>query len=445
MKRQKLSDALNEIDDAYIAKAAKSKKRIRKRHWFSAAAAVLAIAIAIYAFAGPGINTAHAVSVAKYSERGNRDFEQTRQYARQLSSFFTDAIAQVLLDGDSSNHAFSPANLYMALAITAELTGGNEQILDTLGASDLSTLRSQASTLWSTCYNDSNNQCLLANSLWLDKDLSYQQEVMDTLASYYFTSVYQGNFGSAATNRSISAWLNQQTGNLLKDSANNISLDPSTVFALYATVYYQAKWSSEFDASANTRDVFHAPSGDRTVTYMHKENSWSYYYWGEDFGAISLSLKDGSQMWLILPDEDKTVEDVLSAGEYASFVFGTDSYESSKYVKVNLSLPKFDIRDNGDLTEDLKALGITDVFDESKADFSALWNDGPVYLTKVNQATRVAIDEKGVTAASYVEFPGATSPAPPEEEIDFILDRPFLFIVTSSTNIPLFAGTVTEP
>ena len=36
------------------------------------------------------------------------------------------------------------------------------------------------------------------------------------------------------------------------------------------------------------------------------------------------------------------------------------------------------------------------------------------------------------------------SPAPPDEIIDFVLDRPFLFFVTNS-NIPLFAGAVNQP
>ena len=47
-------------------------------------------------------------------------------------------------------------------------------------------------------------------------------------------------------------------------------------------------------------------------------------------------------------------------------------------------------------------------------------------------------------AAAYIEFPGAGSPMPPEEIIDFILDRPFLFVI-SNDNIPLFAGVVNEP
>ena len=57
----------------------------------------------------------------------------------------------------------------------------------------------------------------------------------------------------------------------------------------------------------------------------------------------------------------------------------------------------------------------------------------------------VAIDEEGVTAASYIELPAAGAAMPPEEIIDFILDRPFLFVITNRYDLPLFAGVVNEP
>ena len=55
------------------------------------------------------------------------------------------------------------------------------------------------------------------------------------------------------------------------------------------------------------------------------------------------------------------------------------------------------------------------------------------------------IDEKGVTAASYIELNfGAGAAEPPDEIIDFVLDRPFVFAVTKS-HIPLFVGKVNIP
>ena len=439
---EKLCDALNEISDRHIQEAARAK-RLRTARWLSAVAAVLAAAILVSVFYKPV--TAKAIALADYSQGDRSNYQTAREYTQSLSRFFGASTSQILSGSNEKNVAYSPINLYMGLAALAELTGGDPQILAALGQKDLPTLRKISSTLWNVSFRDKNNQCLLANSLWLDHDLSYNQAVMDTLAQEYYTSVYQGNFGTARTNRDIANWLNQQTGNLLKDSAKGIDLKADTVFVLYSTIYYQAKWASEFRAVDNTQGAFHAPQGDITCTYMHKEKITGFYYWGTDFGAVSLSLKDGSKMWLILPDEDKTVDEVLASDEYNRMIFG--DWKNQKHMFINLSLPKFDVRSNADLQEDLKALGITDVFDPDKADFSTAMPtfDAQVWLTSVNQATRVAIDERGVTAASYIEFPGATKAEPPDDTVDFILDRPFLFAVTNFANVPLFAGVVNEP
>lgn len=458
MNRDQIKEALNEIEDNHIAEASEpegkklSASRIkqllrRPQYWAAAVAIVLVISI----LSNPLITSVSAVASAEYPDYEWVYRDEMFETAKALSGFFTESMQQTLSGSGSENQTYSPINLYMALCLTAELTGGDKQILDALDAASLEELRAQANEVWNASYLDKHNQTLLANSLWLDKELEYDPSVMDILAKNYYTSVYQGNLGSSATNRAISSWLNGQTGNMLKQNAGNVNLDPETVLALYSTVYYQAKWneSVKFHAANNTIDTFHAPDGDTTVTYMNKKLMHANYYWGEDFGAIALGLKDSSSMWIFLPDEGKTVENILSSGEYMDLLVDTASIynrENTKFMKVNLTLPKFDIRSAGDLKEDLQAMGITDVFDEECSSLShAVTGDDPVWMDSVSQATRVAIDEKGITAASYIEIIGAGAAMPPEEIIDFIVDRPFLFVITNRYNLPLFAGVVNDP
>ena len=116
-------------------------------------------------------------------------------------------------------------------------------------------------------------------------------------------------------------------------------------------------------------------------------------------------------------------------------------------VRVNLSLPKFDIVSDTDLIPQLQALGIADVFDPERADFSPLLGnteDYP-YVDQVSHAARVAVDEKGVTAAAYTVIEADNAAAAIEEEIDFTLDRPFLFVIESRDGVPLFTGIVNRP
>lgn len=448
MKRKRLTEAMNEISDQHIAEAANKKKRV-SIGWIGSVAAALAVVILGLAILRP-FAAAKAVSQAdypKYDWKYRGDGMYTAMLL--LEDFFADSMVQTL-SGSEENATFSPVNLYMALCLMAELSDSNEQILELLNAGSREELRTQANLIWNATHLDKGNQTLLANSVWLDKGLSYNEAVMDTLAEHYYTDVYKGNLQSARIGNEIKKWLNGNTGRMLKSDVDDLQVDPMTVLLLYSTVYYQAKWSSEFNKSMNTQGNFHAPGGDVDCTYMNKKLMQTYYYWAEDFGAISLGLKDGSRMWILLPDEGKTTDDALSSDEMRRMLF--EGYGNSKYMLVNLSVPKFDIRASGDLKEDLQAMGVTDVFSPETADFSGTLyghkgfgdNFAP-YFSAVNQATRVAIDEKGVTAASYIEIPGAGAAEPPEEIIDFIVDRPFVFVVTNRYDVPLFAGVVNEP
>ena len=440
--KQKLDTALNEISDKHITEAAKTKfhRYIPKWEKAVATAAVLALVLGIL---GPSMSLrAAAVAEAKYPEYQYTPMD--RDDALRMRDFFGDSISATLSGLNGENGAYSPLNLAIGLSVLAELScsDGQQQILDAMGASSIDTLRSRANTMWKASYYDKNNQTLLANSLWLDNSITFNQDVMDTLASNYYTSVYRGNLGSSRVNRQIAQWLDRQTGNMLKKDTGAVSLSPDTVLALYSTIYYQAKWSIEFSASNNKDGIFHGANGDLTVTYMNKNKMTGTYYWAEDFGAITLYMKDGATMWIFLPDQDKTVEDVLASEDYLDVIYHQS--ENAKPMFINLSIPKFDIRQNSNLRSSLESMGITAIFDQDANAFANSIYGTDVFLSSANQATRVAIDEKGVTAASYIEFPGATSPAPPDDEIDFILDRPFFFVITRS-NLPLFAGVVNEP
>ena len=35
--------------------------------------------------------------------------------------------------------------------------------------------------------------------------------------------------------------------------------------------------------------------------------------------------------------------------------------------------------------------------------------------------------------------------APPEEEVDFVLNRPFVFAITGTDGLPLFVGIIHQP
>ena len=471
MKREEILTALEEISDKHIKEAEKHPKKKKRAFLKMAVAAALVIAIGTNILSAPMRITAYAVAVASEprimerhdlddykdreewkadltvweTERESRN-ETAAQATSGLSSFFTDGNNRFLLTETNENKLWSPVNAYIGLAMAAELTEGEtrQQLLDLFGVENIDALRKQVSAVWESVYQDNSKEiCVLANSLWLESGLQYDQEAMDAIAYHYYASVYQGDLGSNKINKDIASWINNNTGKFLKDSTKSIELTPETIMALYFTLYFQAKWSDEFSASKNTEGVFHMQDGVTQAVYMNKKLKQMNYYWGENFSAVNLGLKNGCRMWFVLPDEGMTVNDVLNGGAYMEMILSNE-WEDYKYMKVNLSVPKFDISSTMDLSEGLKNMGATNVFYENVAEFTKLTADSPIYLTGANQSVRVQIDEEGVKAAAYIEIPGAGSAAPPEEVIDFVLDRPFLFVITND-NIPLFAGCVNNP
>ena len=474
MKHDKLAGALSELDDRHIAEAMKPHRRYG--WWLSAVAAVLVLAIGLGILLRPGIapvellSSRYAVAKANYptmhSYPGEYDYDayigwsadqktfhnQPEGYADSLQSCWDRLVPQLLSGSVGENTTCSPLNIYMALAILAECTGGEsrQQILELLNADSIEAARLQANQVWKAHYNnDGLSKSVLGSSLWLEKDYGFDQSTADLLAENYFASVFRGDLGSAEMNEALHSWLNEQTNGLLQEQVQNVNFDPLTVLALATTIDYQVQWVGGFTEKYNTQGSFHGAKGDTTEPFMRTELTYGPYYWSDNFSAVYLPLEDNSRMWLLLPDEGVAPEDILAeAGAFFALEpYAYDSeYEKQKSMTVNLSVPKFDVASDMDLADKLQSAGITHIFQSGVADFSPILSqDDGGYVNQVKHATRVSIDEKGVTAAAFTVIDRCGAGMPPEEEIDFVLDRPFLFYIESQDGLPLFTGIVNEP
>lgn len=495
MKSDKLQDAIGMIDADLVAQANEKPKKSKIRHikWFAPIAAVLAIVIAINPllrntyipddktnnstpteqttkqdkpfFANPFILKSYAISEAEYpkmtqyplTDLGYEAWREDQQIRRgyfgageNLDGFFKDTYSEFLLNSGEENKLYSPLNVYMALAMLAEITEGNsrQQILDLLGAESIEAVRKQANAVWNANYNDDGAvTSILASSLWLNENVKFNKNTLKNLTENYYASSYQGEMGSAKFNEALQEWLNEQTGGLLQEQTSNIELDPETIITIATTIYFQAKWEAEFQESENTKEVFHSPTGDITCDFMNRTDTYGTYYWGKKFSAVSKTLEGSGNMYFILPDENVSIDELLNDSEVLSFMTDGYDWEKQKTLIVNLSVPKFDACSDVDLKNGLQNLGVTNCFDDSVSDFSPISDDLnlPVYLSKVQHGVRVAIDEEGVTAAAYTVMPMCGSAMPPDDEIDFVLDRPFIFVITGEDGLPLFAGVINQP
>ena len=366
---------------------------------------------------------------------------------RVAQSFNTKAMKQFLSEKDHENRVYSPINICIALGMLAEITDKEtrQQILDLLEIDGIEALRPVMKGLWHGLYKVDRSKIILASSVWLRDDYKYKKNTLDDLASNYYASSFSGEMGSEKYSEAFRTWLDEQTDGILKDQISGLVLDQSTIMALATTVCFNAKWMDEFQKTNTKPGTFHSAGGDIQRGFMNQSYDGKYY-WGEHFGAVSKPFDMGEgRMLLILPDEGVSVYDLLEDDEVNDFINFGQYYEQSKFLTVNLSLPKFDISSKQDIVEDLKTLGITDAFDVGKADYSPISAEKGIYVDKVEHGVRVIADEEGVKAAAYTVEHAAGAALPPDDHIDFVLDRPFMFVISMGDEIPMFVGIVENP
>ena len=365
-----------------------------------------------------------------------------------LLGYSTKTVSK-LLGGEAANVVYSPANLYLALSMLTETVDGETraQLLDLLGAEDEETVRTTANAIWRSLYTDSaNSKTLLANSLWLSEGQAYKTETVERLANDYYASVFSAPMGTGDTNKAVQAWLNTNTGGLLADAAKNIETKPETVMLLLSTLYFKDQWRDEFYASDTREDTFTAAgSTAQRVDFMHKTEDRASYVRGEGYTVAQLSFRGGERMIFLLPDEGTALTPLLR-GEAALTDLFTDVYDNdeAQTAKLVWSVPKFDVSSDLELTKAMESIGVTDVFDPDRADFSPLADfDEPAAVTQVQHAARVKIDEEGCEAAAFTAIAEATSAMPEDlPVVEMNLNRPFAFAITGADGLPLFVGAV---
>ena len=108
-------------------------------------------------------------------------------------------------------------------------------------------------------------------------------------------------------------------------------------------------------------------------------------------------------------------------------------------VRADLYLPKFTVTQTRELKEDL-ALGMRDLFDESRADLTRLAT-GPdrLFVRFVTHKTFLEVNEAGTEAAAVTGIGVGVTSLPPQ----FRVDRPFLFAIRERfTGTILFLGKI---
>jgi len=387
-----------------------------------------------------------SISYEDYEAKNKQmtDNEVHEAFAKALEEFASNSTA-ILLGGSDENVVYSPISLYMALSVLASGADGNtkEEIYKTMGLSgkDIDYLTEQTGKLYRRLYSENEVGTLkIANALWLENKFPFHDDYVTKAAEKFYASIYNVDYKDEKTPELMKKWVSDNTNGLIEP---DIQLSDDQVLTIMNTVYFKDRFRDVFNKELTQEDTFYLKDGSTTtVEFMNKTESAHSYVKTDEYISTNLPLLNNGTITFILPEEGIDVNELISDSEKVAQMFKN---ENSSLADITFKVPKFNYGSNLDLVEMLNSLGMKDAFEES-ANFSQI-SEKSLFVSGIKQDTHIILDEEGVEAAAYTEISMEPTSMSPQnlEEIDFHLDRPFIYGITANDGTLLFVGVCNNP
>jgi len=341
----------------------------------------------------------------------------------------------------------SPLSVSLALAMVFNGTEGNtklqmEEMLHktNLTSNDINT--SYKELVSSLTSHDPKVELSISNAIYYRNNFNIKSNFITTDQNYYQAEVSGLDFSKTTeTLNTVNGWVNTKTKGKIEKIIEKVN--PEDVMYLLNAIYFNGEWKHRFDPK-ETYDMSFIREGNSVIQVptMYIDNPFNYFS-NTDFQLLEMPYGSGKySMLFFLPVEGKTTNDVIS-------LLTSDHINEwiSKMTeqKKKVFLPKFEFKFDKSLVDQLKALGMTDAFEDGKADLSGISEDAKLVISEVMHKTYIKVDERGTEAAAVTGITvGVTSVGP--DQNTFRVDHPFVFAIREKdTNAILFIGKVMDP
>uniref|UniRef100_A0A8D2B0F4 Serpin B7 n=1 Tax=Sciurus vulgaris TaxID=55149 RepID=A0A8D2B0F4_SCIVU len=283
----------------------------------------------------------------------------------------------------------------------------------------------------------------IANGLFAEKVFDIHKNYIECAEKLYNAKVERVDFTNDVddTRNKINKWIENETHGKIKKVFSDGSISSSAVMVLVNAVYFKGKWESAFTKSETLNCRFKSPKcSGKTIAMMHQERKFNLSTIQDpSMQVLQLRYRGGISMYILLPERDLSqVENKLS---FRNLMDWTNPRKmTSQYVEV--FLPKFKIEKNYEMKGHLRALGLKDIFDESRADLSGIASGGRLYISKLMHKSYIEVTEEGSLATAATESNIVEKQLP--DSTVFRADHPFLFVIRKN-DIILFGGKVACP
>ena len=301
-------------------------------------------------------------------------------------------------------------------------------------------------------YKNSNdsNKLIISNSFWINKDTSedgIKKEYKQTIKDVYKAGIELISMNQKGVDK-IDNWVSDSTEGFMK-KALSIEDIVEADSILMNTIYFDGKWEYPFDASLTREEDFTLFDGSTQKVKMM--NSQEYYFLENDKAtAFAKNYKDGRYQFIGILPKDSGEFDVssLNIEELLKTKKNINELNADLYVK----LPKIDFEEKFELSSILQAMGVKEVFDDSKNNLTGIYKDmgseQVSYIDEVLHNVKLKVDEEGTKAAavtSIISKNTCTAITEPKRIIEVNLNRPFVAIIMDTeTDTPLFIAKITN-
>lgn len=371
-----------------------------------------------------------------------------------IQKFGYDLLAQNIQD---NNPVLSPVSAYLALSMAGCGADGTtkDEFYKVLGNDMMSLADNMMNILPEK--GDLLN-LTIADSAWIDDEFIVEDTWLGTVKSLMDAETFQADLAADNTMKEINNWIEVKTGGLI-DKMLTEPLNPETRLALFNTVYFKGKWEIPFEANDTYKENFYLHKGSRCAEQVDMMNLYrtNLEYIANDFseGVIlpyqknENSSSSGTLAFIALkPIGNDDIREVYS--KLTNEVMKNILVNRQTQL-VNLKLPKFEITFDKNLNQALSNMGLTECFDEKKADFDQMGksqNGDNLYISLVQQKAKIIVDEDGTEAAAATEVLMECAGAIMEtEEIrELYFNEPFIYMIMDmDKGIPLFVGILDNP
>ncbi|XP_042818577.1 serpin B7 isoform X1 [Panthera tigris] len=283
----------------------------------------------------------------------------------------------------------------------------------------------------------------IANGLFAEKVFDFHKNYIECAEKLYNAKVERVDFTNDVedTRYKINKWIENETHGKIKNIFQEGSISSSAVMVLVNAVYFKGKWESAFSKNETLNCRFRSPKcPGKAITMMHQERKFNLSVIRDPpMQVVELKYHGGISMYIMLPENDLSqIENKLT---FRNLMQWTDPRKmSSQHVEV--FLPRFKIEKNYEIKHHLRALGLKDIFDESRADLSGVAAGGRLYVSKMMHKSYIEVAEEGTEAAAATGN-NIVEKQLPESRV-FRADHPFLFVIRKD-DIILFSGEVSCP